>query len=429
MAIDAEHPEFTTKKSEVTLDAYNSEVKEYIPRLRGHNLEDHNERLQRGYFYNMVKRTTDSMVGTVMRKPFITEYTPLVHDQLTLGTFISNIIKGVITQGRVGILVDFDEQTQRPYLVQVDNEDIINWRPDNSLYVIRQETYRPKKDDRYELEEVEYYRELYIDEQTGFYNVRVWEEYGDEQYKVVEQYIPTRRGQPLTFIPFFCVTPYDMMCKCEEPPVYNLAQINISHYKSILDIEHGAHFTALPQPYIAGDLNNEYGTEFFVGATHLLVLDQGTQVGYLEFSGEGLSAIERRIEVKEKEMISLGAELMSPKRGVESADALNIRALSQTATLINIATSVEAAIHRGIQICVFWENPGLPELPEVQFELNKDFTDLTLSASDMKVLMELYLNGTISQETYLENLFHGEITPDVEEEMRRLGQSRQIEQM
>jgi hypothetical protein len=424
MAIDSQHPLFTTKKSDVTLDAYKGDVKEYVNRLRGHTIEDHEERLQRGYFFNMVKRTTDSMVGTIMRKPYIADVDPAIHDNLTFGTFISNIIQGVITQGRVGILVDYDEQLQRPKLIQYDNENIINWRDDHSLIVLKQHTFRENEKDHYKLDEVELYRELYLD-QDGFYQVRVWEEIADEKYVVIDEFTPTRRGQPLTFIPFVSVTPYDIMMSCDEPVVYNLAQINISHYKSVLDIEHGAHFTALPQPYIAGDLNNQYGSQFFVGATHLLVLDPGTQVGYLEFSGAGLDAIEKRIDIKHQEMTALGAQLMSPKRGIESADALTIRSTAQTASLINIARSVENAFHVILQYVAYWEQPQLTELPEVKFELNKDFVDTTLSAADMKVLMDLYLNGTISQETYLENLFHGEITPDVEEEMRRLGVSSQ----
>jgi hypothetical protein len=65
------------------------------------------------------------------------------------------------------------------------------------------------------------------------------------------------------------------------------------------DLEHGAHFTGLPTPIITGHNLGEDET-FSIGSTTAWVLpNEYTDVKYLEFTGQGLGALESRLVSKD----------------------------------------------------------------------------------------------------------------------------------
>ena len=418
MPIDSTHPHYSTKKSSVCEDAYNGDVLDYIPRLKGQSHDDYDAYRQRGVFYNVTKRATEAMVGSALRKPFVTDVPDAVVDgHQSLPEFVSNIMRAQLINGRAGILVDFKDGEDTPYLCLYKREHIINWRPDLSMVVLHEDAYVPKDDDPYELEERERFRELFIDELTGNYTVRIWEKSSKGVKSLIDERVPTRRGEPLKEIPFVFVTPFDTTTNEYDPVMINMAQINISHFKTVVDLEHGAHYTALPTPWYSGEFAQEQNGQVFVGGDYFLAFEEGAQVGYLEFTGSGLKALEERRENKEMQMATLGSQMMV-KAGIESADAMRIRSSAETATMNNIVTACEAAMQRALSIYKWWTGTGNTE--QAQFEMSRDFNASQLSPQEMVALMNLYLNGTISQETYLENLYEGEITQDVEEEMKRL---------
>lgn len=414
MPINSKHPEFTTKHSVICKDAYNGNVLDYVPKLKGQTAQEYNDYRQRGVYFNATKKTLEGMIGAILRKPFQTDIEDVMTaDELSLHEFVSNQIKEISLSGRTGILVDWNEEYNSAILVPYTHQNIINWRSDYSLVVLSEMIYEEDPKDPYELEEVEQYRELYLDE-DGLYAVRVWRETG-KNFTVVEEYQPTIRGERLKFIPFVCANAYDTTMNCYDPIILNMAQINISHFKSVVDVEHGTHFTALPTPVISGDFANDVGSEISIGSTTPWHLEEGASATYLEFSGSGLAAIEKRIASKEEQMAAVGSKLLSEKGGVEAAESLRIRSAAESATMVNIVNSVESQMKQALDIYAMWMDQ-----PPVTFEMSRDFTGSKLTAQEMTALMQLYLNGTISQETFLENLYDGEITQDVEEEIVRL---------
>lgn len=419
MPVDSTHPHYNNHKASVTEDAYDGDVLDYVPKLTKQNNDDYEAYRQRGVYFNVTKRTVEAMVGAALRKPFVTDLKDVLTDgNQSLAELVSNILRGLIIYGRSGILVDFDEENGSPKLIHYKHKYIINWRDDRSMVVLHEDAYVPKEDDPFELEEVERYRVLYIDPETGFYTVRLYQRNGKTAFDIIDEQVPLRRGQPLDFIPFIFITPFDTSTKCYDPVVYNLAQLNISHFKTVVDLEHGAHFTALPTPYLIGDWAEDMGGHAAIGGDYFLQAEMGSTIDYLEFSGAGLKTLEERRLSKEEQMATLGAQLVAHK-GVESADALKIRSAAETATLNNIVTSTESAMQQALTIYSWWRTSGDTVEP-AQFEMSRDFVASKLSPQEMVALMQLYLAGTISQETYLENLFEGEITQDVEEEMQRL---------
>jgi len=416
MPINSFHPEYDADKSKLTKDANAGDVLNYIPRLAGQTKTEYDQYRNRAAYYNVTKRTNIALTGAVLRKPYTTNIDVndiTIYGGLNFDEFLSESISDVMVTGRIGMLVDYNETTQTPYIVSYENATIVNWQSVDdkmTLIILREDTFRPKANDPYSYENVVQYRELFLDE-DGYYSVRLWEEDGRSSFKVVNSYQPNIRGVRFDEIPFIFVNTCKTNPEVTEPVLYNIAQINLSHFKTSADIEHSAHFTALPQPYIAGDLKEDT-TELPIGTYTVWQLAEDAKVGYLEFSGSGISALQDISKRKEEQMASLGASLLQSPKGVESAEALRIRQGSESSSLITIATGIESAMQQVLTIYYTW----LGQETEVEFELSRDFTAVKLSPQALKALMDAYLAGTISQDTFLENLYEGEVVNDVEEE-------------
>jgi hypothetical protein len=179
-------------------------------------------------------------------------------------------------------------------------------------------------------------------------------------------------------------------------------------------LEHGRHFTALPTPYVTGiDLDSE----LTIGSgTAWILPDASSKAGYLEFTGQGLKALEVAMEEKRTMMASLGAQLLqSQKAGIESADSVRLRQNAEASTLISTVKTVERAITQAVQVMAGWE--GLSD--EVTITLNTDFVDTKIEPQAMTSLMGAWQSGAISHDTFLFNMKRGEVLPpdvSIEEE-------------
>lgn len=414
MPIDSKHPKYSTESADFTTDAYNGDVKQYIPRLRGQDHSDYKAYVTRPSYYNVTKRTTDALIGAMLRKPHTTNLNDInVSDGMTFDTFLNHALRDVMLTSRVGILVDYDMEQSTPQLIPYDNNSIINWGDD---FIILQESfYDTDPDDKYKKVAKLQYRELTLEQ--GIYTVNVWRLSGRKDWKIVESYVPSVRGVPLDFIPFVFINSDDTTCDCSQPTMYDLAEINVSHLRSSADLEQCAHFMALPQPYIAGNFQSAV-TSMCIGSPEVWMLEPGSSVGYLQYSGVGFKDLMSMIDKKEAQMTSLGGRLLNTtKAGVESAEALRIRSTGEGATLISLINSLEQGIKIALEYYTLWmgDNATL-----VEFYMNRDFTSMMVTPQETDALLRLFQAGQISQETLLQRLYEGEIVDNVVDEKERL---------
>jgi len=417
MPVDSYHPQYCNHQAEVCEHAYEGKVKQYVPKPTGMSTKEYEQYVSRGVYFNMTKRTVEASVGAITRRNPSTNVEDIqIVDDLSVNEFCSQIARELFLSGRAGVLVDYDMDKEAPYLCYVERENIINWRSDYSMIMLKEHVLEENPKDPYELVYVCQYRKLFINEQ-GFYEYTVYRKDGQDNFYVYDSNIPTYRGTPFTEVPFVFVNPFDITQDAHEPIILNMAQINISHFISTVDIEHAVHFTALPQPYVAGDFARDVEGDIPIGSFDVWMLEANAKPGYLEFSGSGLSSIERRMTDKQEQMAAIGSRLLIPKNGVESADALRMRSAAESATLANVTGAIESAMQTALAYYMAWL--GQPNY-SVEFHMSRDFNASVLGPNEMKSLMDLYMNGTISQETFLDNLYRGEITPETQEELERL---------
>ena len=194
------------------------------------------------------------------------------------------------------------------------------------------------------------------------------------------------------------------------PPLIDLANISLSHYRTSADLENGRHFTSLPQAWITGVDADEFRNGLRIGGnTAWIIPNEGAKLGYLEFSGQGLGSLENALREKEAMMAIVGARLLESKKGVESAETSRIRQNIETSVLSHIAVTLQNGLRKVLKYMARWE--GLDE-NEVHLELNMDFVDVRIPHQEIIALVQAYQMGGISMNTLLYNLKQGEVIPD-----------------
>jgi hypothetical protein len=405
---------------------------EYLPKLSGQSTTEYVSYRDRALFYNASQRTVDAMSGLLFRKSAnVVIPTPLEPwlDNIdmqgnSLQTFTENLADEVLVVGRVGVLVEHSVKTEdvrtiadaernglRPFLTSYRAEDIINWNQTTlngvkvlNLVVLR-EYHSVQGEDEFTWQTVEKYRVLDLVE--GVYRQRVFVKDRNANFTLESEIVPRVRGNAFNYIPFIIISGKDADFSVIKPPILDLVNVNLSHYKTMADLEHGAHFTGLPTPIITGHNLGEDET-FSIGSTTAWVLpNEETDVKYLEFTGQGLGALESRLVSKERQMATLGARLLvEEKAAVEAAETHNIKRQGENSALSSVAESISSGMTDALSILVEWSGVSSND---VEYKINKDFIPGTMDASTMVALLQIWQSGGMSFAEFIRNLQQGEI--------------------
>jgi len=427
MGIESKHPLYIETENKWTRvrDSFlgSDKVKEkgevYLPKLSSQDKKSYESYVMRAMYVNAIKNTVQGLVGAVMRiEPVINapdRILELAQDitgtGVSLKDFISNMLSEQLLMGRQGILIDRTED--RAYLSGYTTEQMTNWMDD---VIVLKETYVAHAlNDTYDMTYEVQYRELMIDE-DGKYVVRIWRD--SQGWSLWNEIYPTKVGQALNEIPFVALSGNELNLNPTQPPLMSLVDTNLSMYRTSADLEHGRHFTALPTPYVTGI---DGDSELKIGSGSAWILpDSSSRAGYLEFTGQGLQALEKAVEEKRSIMASLGASLLqTEKSGVESAEAVRLRQNSESSVLVGAVLSVQEGIAKALSLMAEWEGVS----GDIDVELNTDFSDTKISAQDLTALMGAWQSGGISHETFLHNMKKGEVIAtdvSVEDERDRI---------
>ena len=416
----------------------------YLPRLKGQDDEEYFAYAERASFFNATSRTVEAMTGLVFMRDPVVKLPPAmaeIEDDITLqGTglreFAEEVVEQVMDVGRVGMMLDYPASAPkgltvaaaeaaniRPFLRWYQSERILNWRCGVvngrkvlTMVVLEEEHERPV--DEFTSEAVTKHRVLSLD--GGAYRVRL---FSDDVVELDEY--PTQNGAPMDYIPFIILGPQGSTPDVQKPPLLDLVDTNLSHYRNSADHEHGLHFTGLPTPYVAG-VQLEDGKTIELGSTQLLVFsDPEARVGFMEFTGEGLAALERAMEAKERRMAVLGARMLSDEKSApEAYGTVELRTAGERSALGSVSKAASDAVSRLLRWMAEWMGAG----GEVEFSLNTDFGASKIQPDLLEKLFKGYQTNAIPLEVLFENLKAGEIvSPDMDFEryQSQLGEDAQ----
>jgi Domain of unknown function (DUF4055) len=400
--------------------------------------------LARALFYPAMQRTVAGLAGLVFAKPPTAAGIPQtfqpVFDDVTLSgvsllAFGLDLCQEILTVGRVGLLLDLPEAVvanATPYWVKYQAEQILNWQSEriNGRHVLTQVVLcefaeEANPNDEWDILRVEQFRVLQL--RDGVYQVERYRRDPNDRTKFVqigERAVPLRRGQPLRFIPFTIFGPSNIAPPIETPPLLALADVNLSHFRTSADHEHGAHFTALPTPWVSGHTLPANETLAIGSGTAWVFPQENARVGMLEFTGAGLSALANLKEEKRLMMVSLGARMLETQRNVqEAAQTVRLRHAGERSAMSVLADTEGQGLTQVVRRHLWWS--GLEDAAALQakISLNPDSMD-ELSADDIRALVSSWQAGAISHKTLLYNLQWGEWLPpgvSADEEIALIG--------
>lgn len=413
-------------------NAVHSAGKLYLPELKDQTTDDYNAYKLRASFFNASGRTLDGLVGMVFRKAPQIEASGIDNiladidlSGLTLTSFAERITREVLKLSRIGVLVEYPQVTAqpknqaeasqnnlRPYASVYEAKTIINWRisrvnnVSQPTMIALMEEYTVS-DDGFEKKTAYQIRVLLLE--SNAYKQHIYRKDDKQNWSMVEEIIPLQNGKPLSFIPFYLFGAQSNTFDEQMPVLLDLVDLNLAHYRVTADYEHGCHFAGLPTAVVSGYDAKENEKLYIGSATAWVFPDPNAKANYLEFTGQGLTALENNLERKENQMAAIGARILEQqKNGVEAADTLQMRSNGETSVLASIATLISLQLSKMITFMSEWAGVG----GEVNLILNTDYMPVSMTAQQLAELVKSWQSGAISFETMFENLKRGEVVAE-----------------
>lgn len=406
-------------------DAVHAAGTAYLPRLKDQTNEDYTAYVKRAGFYNATWRTMSGLVGMLFRKPPSQKVPAGIEDYLkdvdlagtSLDTFARGLALETLEVGRYGILVDHpptandepltvaaaQQQGLRPALQLYRAESIINWkhRRVRNRHVISQvvlEEIVSEPDGEFAEKDVTQYRVLDLDEDDQ-YRVRVFQRENEKDVLVEGPFHPLMNGKTLDYIPFAIGGVDGIESDLDEPPLIDLMDRNLEHYRVTADYRHALHFSACPMLMLAG-VQIEPGEKVYVGSTKAIIADHPDAKGfYIEPKGQGLPSIREALNDLKQEMAVLGARMIAEeKKQAETATTAAIHRTGENSVLSAIAIAVSEALEWALGIFAEWA--GQPA--EVEYQLNRDFLPEGMDPAMIQALMGAVQAGKFPEEAWFE---------------------------
>lgn len=418
--------------------AVKANAKAYLPPLAMQTEADYRAYVQRTDFFPAASRTRDGLKGLVTRKAPTFEcpdnlkaiFETITKAGLTAEDFGEFILDETLETAFTGMLVDMPVTPPSPKgsVLTLGEVEKINVRPfvsgytaESILEVSTGVVSNTQKLTRVRLLDNENtVRELILDQ--GVYRIVIHRLVEGEGWVADPPVTPLRGSNPLDFIPFILATTKTRSFKPVKGPLDDLCDLNVHLFNAAAAAGVSRYFSSAPMVYLLGAEADEM--VFAPGA--LLNFKDHTrenpvEIDYLEFSGQGQKALDDHEANILAKMAKLGSSILASERNAaEAAETHAIRRSSENSVLSHIARSVSRTVEEVFNIAAWWAGA---EKGSVKFALNTDFVPEPMTAQDRAALLNEYMAGAISYETYIDQLIAGEILPDnfdIEEETARL---------
>lgn len=442
MPQDSQHPLYTKRLPQWRrcrdavegTDAIKAANELYLPRPSGMTDTEYRAYKTRATWFGASRRTLDGLQGMVFRKNPVAMVPERLRPQLDnitgtlvdLNTFAVWVFAERLRTGHVGICLDLPDAAMavdqsQPHWTLYQAEQIINWstmrQHDGTLaftqIIVEESVDALMAHDHYEHETQTQWREFVI--RDGQYVVRVWQRTLGGPWRLLSEKMPTRFEEPLAFIPFHM----DLMSVMAPPPILDIVDVNLSHYRTSADYEHDLHMTCMKTPYVIAQ--HTFTEPLRLGgleAWHIPVPRGQAEVGLLEPNGASLQAKLDKMNAAEQQMAVLGARLLEPqKRAAEAAETLSLRQSGEQSVVQTAALDVSRRLSALLRWHAWWTGVSDdPQDPGISVQLNTDVLPHNLTPQELDGLVAAWQGRALTQEALHYNLLQGEMLPPDEKD-------------
>lgn len=427
----------------------------YLPRPNADDISDANiarydSYLERALFYGVTKRTLGGLVGLIFLRDPIVEIPavldPIKTDANGAGGSLIQLAKSacalVLSYARAGVFVDFPKmdtpatraQLQsgeiRPVIKLYEPWNIINWRTIKrgareilSLVVLHELFIT--SDDGFEIKYGHQWRVLRLDADGKYvmYIYQSTEAVINENTDPID-YIRNRastgpignpeiieplddKGERLDEIPFSFIGAENNEPRPNEPVLYDMAILNIGHYRNSADHEDIAYMVGQPTPYFAGLteswVRDVLGGQVQLGSRAAVPLPQGGSAGLLQIDEHTMPF--EAMKHKERQMVAIGAKLVEEKQVQRTATEADLENTSETSVLSASADNVSAAFTFALKFAARFVGITVVDKPDdaqnvkgdvIKFELNTEFDLVHMTPEERTQLIAEWNAGAVA---------------------------------
>lgn len=410
--------------------------------------------LQRAVFYNFTARTLNGLVGQVMSEDpavELPEIIKLLQDDVDGGGVslvqqASKALALITAHGRGGLMVDYpsvegattkaqlEAGAVRPTITLVEPWDIINWRVVQvggkallALVVISEQYVT--NDDGFEQQWDPQWRVLRLDPE-GLAVVEEWirDPQNKDEFIIkplkdkagTAQYFPTdSAGKRLNYVPFQFIGAVNNDPNPDLPPLADMAELNVAHYRNSADYEEACYICGQPTPVFTG-LTEGWVKDVLKGTVQLgargaVPLPEGGDAKMLQ--AEANTMPKEAMADKEAQARALGAKLVQQPDTQRTATEVNADRAAETSTLATIANNVGSAYDKALGFALAFVD--VSQVPKdgtdnkvISVELNTDFVINHMPPEERQQLIAEWQAGAITDEEMRLNLVRGGIASE-----------------
>lgn len=388
---------------------------EYLFQFPQETDDSYTKRKNRATLRNFVKRAVQAFTGMIFRKPLeIVNYGPRttkLFNKIDTKQSIENFTKDVATaltkDGKTYILADSpaDGSNGQPYLMLVDRQSLINWRTDEfgkfTMVVIEEVVAEPKG-------------------MFGTEFVTQWRVYDENGDITIYRKATTGNERTLNTAGFvihdeietgFTSIPIVELSVDETPILYDIAKLNIKHFNRMSHKDRYLTMAALPIPVIWGaDVDEEGNTAtakpaLVIGVDEAFIFSSKEEGDFQwrELSGDSIDQLEADLN-SIVEDITTGILRAAETASAVQKTATEVQLLQAEAS--NRVTAIANAVEVGMkEALIILSEINMEQVPEkASFIINKDFNASLMGSDGARVVMESYLLGLLSTQTFLQTL-------------------------
>lgn len=392
--------------------------------------------IKRAHFLNVVGKTIMELQGQVfIKQPLIN-----IADNKILQYVLENATgNGLdlkecskqslvysLAYGYSGLLVDFpnvknaitkkdyDEGKYRLTIKPISPFMIKNFKLEDTgaeeklTLVVLCDNWYDSSDDGFEIKIKPQYRVLRLVD--GFYEQAIYQPKSEtdffngsltyQDYRLVSIHKPVDiKGNRLTYIPFMFIGAHNNNPYPDNPIMYDLAMLNLSHYRNSADHEQTMFIAGQATLLLSGykdskvsDLNPTQPKTIRLGSEYAILLENGGTGSLLQAKSD--SGLYQNMEKKEKQMISFGAKFLEEHKTVKTAYQVKVENQAQGSLLMSCAYNISSAYTKALKI--IHEVCGFSTNEDIKFELNTDFQYNRVGSDEINTAIGAYTNGAIS---------------------------------
>lgn len=342
--------------------AMRNAAEKYLPQEPKESDKAYEVRKNRTFLFNLYRRTIQSLSGQALIKSVVVNNVPtelenlewnfdgtgrsitdvahdLFHDELVFGLAHAYMDLPKIQEGQIRNYAEYKDSGIIPYAIVISPTSLIGWRinydggvPHIENIRIYSETVEEDPIDPWVDKIVKRIQVIYPDRVEHYILTASEEDEGDETWGLEDV-----TENPLGYVPIFTAYAAKTGFMTAEPPLEDMAWLNMRHWQSSSDQNNILHIARVPfifaKGFQEGELSN---TE--IGVNRMIVAsNENADMKHVEHTGQAIGAGRQDLRDIEQQMAALGADLVLNKSVARQTATAREIDRSESLSVIQIA--------------------------------------------------------------------------------------------